>query len=131
MITDTYATPTPTLSASISNTNVIVNGNQVINSENKTTEIPLRLTVNTNNRTGYTATISSDSNNTALVNAGSTVLAKIDSISAPSTLASLPSNTWGYKKWLILQVIVPSQLYLRLSVFVKLTKQHPVQALAI
>lgn len=72
MITDTYATPTPTLSASISNTNVIVNGNQVINSENKTTEIPLRLTVNTNNRTGYTATISSDSNNTALVNAGST-----------------------------------------------------------
>lgn len=97
MITDTYATPTPTLSASISNTNVIVNGNQVINSENKTTEIPLRLTVNTNNRTGYTATISSDSNNTALVNAGSTVLAKIDSISAPSTLASLPSNTWGYK----------------------------------
>ena len=97
MITDTYATPTPTLSASISNTNVIVNGNQVINSENKTIEIPLRLTVNTNNRTGYTATISSDSNNTALVNAGSTVLAKIDSISAPSTLASLPSNTWGYK----------------------------------
>ena len=97
MITDTYATPTPTLSASISNTNVIVNGNQVINSENKTTEIPLRLTVNTNNRTGYTATISSDSNNTALVNAGSTVLAKIDSISAPSMLASLPSNTWGYK----------------------------------
>ena len=96
-VSNVFAAPTPTLSAAISNTNVIVNGNQVINSVNKTTEIPLRLTVNTNNRTGYTATISSDSNNTALVNNNSAVLAKIDSISAPSTLASLPNNTWGYK----------------------------------
>ena len=96
-VSNVFAAPTPTLSAAISNTNVIVNGNQVINSVNKTTEIPLRLTVNTNNRTGYTATISSDSNNTALVNNSSAVLAKIDSISAPSTLASLPNNTWGYK----------------------------------
>jgi hypothetical protein len=94
-VSNVFAAPTPTLSAAISNTNVIVNGNQVINSVNKTTEIPLRLTVNTNNRTGYTATISSDSNNTALVNNSSAVLAKIDSISAPSTLASLPNNTWG------------------------------------
>ena len=97
IINDTYVAPTPTLSASISNANVVVNGNQVINSESKTTEIPLRLTVNTNNRTGYTATISSDSNNTALVNNNSTVLAKIDSISTPSSLANLPNNTWGYR----------------------------------
>lgn len=96
-VSDVFAAPTPTLSAAISNTNVTINGNQVINSTNKTTEFPLRLTVNTNNRTGYTATISSDSNNTALVNNSSAVLAKIDSISAPSTLASLPNNTWGYK----------------------------------
>ena len=97
IINDTYAAPTPTLSASISDANVVVNGNQVINSESKTTEIPLRLTINTNNRTGYTATISSDSNNTALVNNNSTVLAKIDSISTPSSLANLPNNTWGYR----------------------------------
>lgn len=94
---DVYAAPTPTLSAAINNANVTINGNQVINSANKTTEFPLRLTVNTNNRTGYTATISSESNNTALVNNSSALLAKIDSISTPSSLANLPNNTWGYR----------------------------------
>lgn len=94
---DVFAAPTPTLSAAISNANVTINGNQVINSTNKTTEFPLRLTVNTNNRTGYTATISSESNNTALVNNSSVLQAKIDSISTPSSLANLPNNTWGYR----------------------------------
>ena len=94
---DVFAAPTPTLSASINNANVTINGNQVINSANKTTEFPLHLTVNTNNRTGYTATISSESNNTALVNNSSALLAKIDSISTPSSLANLPNNTWGYR----------------------------------
>ncbi len=94
---NTFAAPTPTLSAAISNTNVVINGNQVINSVSKTTEFPLRLTVNTNNRTGYTATVSSESNNTALINNSSVLLAKIDSISTPSSLANLPNNTWGYR----------------------------------
>ena len=94
---DVFAAPTPTLSAAINNANVTINGNQVINSANKTTEFPLRLTVNTNNRTGYTATISSESNNTALVNNSSALLARIDSISTPSSLANLPNNTWGYR----------------------------------
>lgn len=96
-VSDVYAAPTSTLSAAINNANVTINGNQVINSANKTTEFPLRLTVNTNNRTGYTATISSESNNTALVNNSSALLAKIDSISTPSSLANLPNNTWGYR----------------------------------
>lgn len=94
---DVYAAPTSILSAAINNANVTINGNQVINSANKTTEFPLRLTVNTNNRTGYTATISSESNNTALVNNSSALQAKIDSISTPSSLANLPNNTWGYR----------------------------------
>ena len=94
---DVFAAPTPTLSAAINNANVTINGNQVINSVNKTTEFSLRLTVNTNNRTGYTATISSESNNTALVNNSSVLQAKIDSISTPSSLANLPNNTWGYR----------------------------------
>ena len=96
-VSDVFAAPTPTLSAAINNANVTINGNQVINSTNKTTEFPLRLTVNTNNRTGYTATISSESNNTALVNNSSVLQAKIDSISTPSSLANLPNNTWGYR----------------------------------
>lgn len=92
-----YALFTPTLSASIDNSSSSVNGNQVINSTNCTTEIPLRLTVNTTNRTGYTATISSSSENTALTNSSPSTSDKINSISSAAALNSLPNNTWGYK----------------------------------
>ena len=87
----------PTLSASVDQANLQVNGNQVINSTDKTTEIPFTFTVNTNNRTGYTATLSAETENTALTNASSAVGAKIDSISTNLTLNNLPNNTWGYK----------------------------------
>ena len=92
-----FALYTPTLSASVDQTNLQVNGNQVINSTNKTTEISLNLTVNTNNKTGYTATLNSETNETALVNADSSNGAKINSISANLSLNNLPNNTWGYK----------------------------------
>lgn len=69
----------------------------MINSTDKTIEIPFNFTVNTNNRTGYTATLSSETENTALTNAGSATGAKIDSISTDLTLNNLPNNTWGYK----------------------------------
>ena len=87
----------PTLSASVDQTNLQINGNSVINSTDKTTEIPFNFTVNTNNRTGYTATLSSETENTALTNTGSTAGAKIDSISTDLSLNNLPNNTWGYK----------------------------------
>lgn len=87
----------PTLSASVDQANLQVNGNQVINSTDKTTEIPFHFTVNTNNRTGYTATLSSETENTALTNVGSASGAKIDSISTDLSLSNLPNNTWGYK----------------------------------
>ena len=92
-----YALFTPTLSASIDNSSSSVNGNQVINSTDRTTEIPLRLTVNTTNRTGYTATISSSSENTALTNSSPSASDKINSISSAAALNSLHNNTWGYK----------------------------------
>ena len=69
----------------------------MINSTDKTTEIPFNFTVNTNNRTGYTATLSSETENTALTNSSSATGEKIDSISTNSTLNNLPNNTWGYK----------------------------------
>ena len=94
---DTFALYVPTLSASVDQANLQVNGNSVINSTDKTTEIPFSFTVNTNNRTGYTATLSAETDNTALTNTGSTVGAKIDSISTDSTLNNFPNNTWGYK----------------------------------
>ena len=77
--------------------NLQVNGNSVINSTDKTTEIPFNFTVNTNNRTGYTATLSTETENTALTNVGSASGAKIDSISSVLSLNNLPNNTWGYK----------------------------------
>ena len=87
----------PTLSASVDQANLQVNGNQVINSTDKTTEIPFNFTVNTNNHTGYTAILNAETEDTALTNASSTVGAKINSVSANSSLNNLPNNTWGYK----------------------------------
>ena len=92
-----FALYTPTLSASVDNTAASVDGNQVINSTDKTTEIPLSLVVNTNNKTGYTATLNSETDEIALVNNDSTTGAKINSISSASTLSSFSNNTWGCK----------------------------------
>ena len=94
---NTFALFVPTLSTSVDQANLQVNGNQVISSTNKTTEIPFNFIVNTNNRTGYTATLSAETDNTALTNATSTVGAKINSVSTSLTLNNLPNNTWGYK----------------------------------
>ena len=87
----------PTLSASVDQANLQVNGNQVINSTDKTTEIPFNFTVNTNNRTGYTATLSTETENTALTNNSSTTGAKINSISSAGLLGDFSNNSWGYK----------------------------------
>lgn len=94
---NTFALFTPTLSASVDQTNLQINGNQVINSTNKTTEIPLNLTVNTNNKTGYTATLNSETDETALVNNDSANGAKINSILSAGPLGDFSNNTWGYK----------------------------------
>jgi hypothetical protein len=94
---NSFALYTPTLSASVDQANLQVNGNSVINSTDKTTEILFNFTVNTNNRTGYTATLSAETDNTALINASSAVGSKIDSISGDLALNNLPNNTWGYK----------------------------------
>ena len=94
---NTFALFVPTLSASLNQANLQVNGNSIINSTDKTAEIPFNFTVNTNNRTGYTATLSSETENTALTNVSSAIGAKIDSISTNLTLNNLPNNTWGYK----------------------------------
>lgn len=94
---NTSALFVPTLSASVDQASLQVNGNSVINSTDKTAEIPFNFTVNTNNRIGYTATLSSETENTALTNTSSAAGAKIDSISTDLSLNNLPNNTWGYK----------------------------------
>ena len=93
---NTFALYTPTLSASVDNSAVSVNGNQVINSADGTTELPLRVTVNTNNKTGYTATLNTETDETALVNSSSVSGAKIDSIDTNKSLTNFSNNTWGF-----------------------------------
>ena len=93
---NTFALYTPTLSASVDNSVVSVNGNQVINSVSQTSELPVRVTVNTNNKTGYTATLNTETNETALVNANSVGGAKINSIDTNKSLANFSQNTWGF-----------------------------------
>ncbi len=93
---NTFALYTPTLSASVDNSVVSVNGNQVINSTSQTSELPVRVTVNTNNKTGYTATLNTETNETALVNSSSMSGAKIDSIDTNKSLTNFSQNTWGF-----------------------------------
>ena len=92
-----FAVYTPTLSASIDQSELTVNGNQVINSASKSTNLTLNLKVNTNNKTGYTTTISSETENTALMNTNPGGTDKISSISDITSLNGFSANTWGYK----------------------------------
>ena len=95
-IDNTSALFIQTLSASVDNSAISVNGNQVINSVSQTLELPIQVTVNTNNKTGYTATLNTETDETALVNVGSVSGVKIDSIDASKILANFSQNTWGF-----------------------------------
>ena len=87
----------PTLSVSEWRPEEKVKGSDVLKTENKTTETSVWFQIQTSNRTGYTASFSTETDNTALVNSSSSTNAKISSINADTTLANLPVNTWGYK----------------------------------
>ena len=87
----------PTLSVSAWKPEEKVKGSDVLKTENKTTETSVWFQIQTSNRTGYTASFSTETDNTALVNSSSSTNAKISSINADTTLANLPVNTWGYK----------------------------------
>ena len=93
---DTFALYIPTLSVSVDNSAISVNGNQVINSVSQTSELPVRVTVNTNNKTGYTATLNTETDETALVNSDSLSGANIDSIDTSKSLTNFSQNTWGF-----------------------------------
>ena len=119
---NTFALYTPTLSASVDNSDVTVSGNDVLRFD-KTSFNLLTLIVKTNNRTGYTVSISSETNDTSLKNLESTSGAKIESIAEDLPLGDFTANTWGYKMWSenillsqFLQFLVQSILYRLLKV---------------
>ena len=76
----------PTLSVSAWKPETKVKGSDVLKTANKT-----------NNRTGYTASFSTDTDNTDLVNSLSSTNSKITSVKSNYALADFPVNTWGYK----------------------------------
>jgi len=94
---NTFALYTPALSASVDNSDVTISGNNVVNSYSKTSFNTMNLTVKTNNRTGYTAAISTETDDTSLRNLDSTSGAKIQSITENLALNNFTANTWGYK----------------------------------
>ena len=93
---NTFALYTPTLSASVDKSDIIIPGSTVLGLS-KTSFNSFNLIVKTNNRTGYTAFISSETDDTALKNLESTSGAKIQSITENLTLNDFTANTWGYK----------------------------------
>ena len=94
---NTHALVKPTLSASVDSANIQVNGTDVIESASGTTDTPVNVSVKTNNRSGYTVTVSSTSEETALTDANPLNDTKISSITSNYTLADLPVNQWGLR----------------------------------
>ena len=93
---NSFAEYKATLSASVNEDTAAINGTEVIESSSETTEHAINLKVKTTNKTGYTATLSAKTDETALLNTNPAITTKISSISSASSLSNLPANTWGY-----------------------------------
>ena len=93
---NSFAEYKATLSASVNEDTAAINGTEVIESSDETAEHAINLKVKTTNKTGYTATLSSKTEETALLNTNPAITTKISSISSVSSLSNLPANTWGY-----------------------------------
>ena len=94
---NSFAEYKATLSASVNEDTASIDGTEVIESSDETTEHAINLKVKTTNKTGYTATLSSKTNETALLNTNPAITTKISSISSVSSLSNFPANTWGYR----------------------------------
>ena len=93
---NSFAEYKATLSASVNEDTAAIDGTEVIESSSETAEHNINLKVKTTNKTGYTATLSSKTDETALLNTNPAITTKISSISSASSLSNLPANTWGY-----------------------------------
>ena len=93
---NSFAEYKATLSASVNEDTAAINGTEIIESSDEMAEHAINLKVKTTNKTGYTATLSSKTDETALLNTNPAITTKISSISSVSSLTNLPDNTWGY-----------------------------------
>ena len=93
----TYALFMPSLSAALNQSSAVFHGNDAHPAGQKLQEATTKLTINSNDKSGYRIIISTDSNNTALISPNSAVTDKISSIPNADTLSNFPARTWGYK----------------------------------
>ena len=93
----TYALFMPSLSAALNQSSAVFHGNDAHPAGQKLQEATTKLTVNSNDKSGYRVIVSTDSNNTALISPNSAVTDKINSIPSDNTLNNFPAKTWGYK----------------------------------
>ena len=94
---NSFAEYKATLSVSVNEDTAAIDGTEVIESSDETAEHEINLKINTTNKTGYTATISSKTEETALLNTNPAINTKISSISSTYSLVDFPANTWGYR----------------------------------
>ena len=94
---NSFAEYKATLSASVNEDTAAIDGTEVIESSSETAEHAINLKVKTTNKTGYTATLSAKTDETALLNTNPAINTKINSISSTYSLANFPANTWGYR----------------------------------
>ena len=93
---NSFAEYKATLSASVNEDTAAIDGTEIIESSDETAEHAINLKVKTTNKTGYTATLSAKTEETALLNTNPAITTKISSISSVSSLSNFPANTWGY-----------------------------------
>ena len=93
---NSFAEYKATLSASVNEDTAAIDGTEIIESSDETAEHAINLKVKTTNKTGYTATLSAKTDETALLNTNPAITTKISSISSVSSLSNFPANTWGY-----------------------------------
>lgn len=86
----------PTLSVSLQKTEMEMTSNHILNSYNRTGLENIRLTVSGKVKAGYKVLLSTDSEETALVNEDQNSSSKISSIDSLTSLYALPDNTWAY-----------------------------------
>ena len=90
-----FADNKSTLSASVDESTVEFSGNDIVESASESASQGIDLIVNTSNKAGYTATISTSTDETSLVNT-EYPSSKIDSTTSKSPLWWFEPNTWGY-----------------------------------
>ena len=86
----------PTLSASVDKTELSTNG-KVMLYYNGTRSFDFRFQVTRNLKSGYVATLSTETDETALMNEATGGSTKINSIDHAENLNNFSENSWGYK----------------------------------